>query len=145
MILLPTPPIGEISQADAQEMVTAYNAAQNGLTKSVWFGLDQIEELVKRLKDEQAAGFGTDGLRVYFARYTENTIPEGQRQFIGKNTVVLVSTKKVKGENGIEFHEDYFDGIEPNQKKVEKTISSKDSPPENRGELCQPQCNGTKL
>ncbi|MFC0513786.1 hypothetical protein ACFFGT_06230 [Mucilaginibacter angelicae] len=135
MELTTRPLIGEISEADAQKMVAAYGADAKGVSKSVWFGLDQIDQLTTLLKAESLIGAGTDGLRVYFAQYTQDTLNGMDPSNEGKNTVVFVSTRKAVDENNKEFHEDYFEGLQLPIHAI----------PENRGELCQPQCAGTKL
>lgn len=89
--------------------------------RCVWFPIEQVNNIAKRLKRE-----GADGLRVYFGRYpTDVGDFEDPKPLPDTNTVIFISTKKnEKGE-----HEDYFTG--------EPMI------PENRGEQCQPNCGGT--
>lgn len=123
---------GEISKEEAKVMIEAYGAdartAGAGKTKCVWFSLEQMDKIVTLLKAEKLLGMGTDGLRVYFGKYVKNDkVPE---DLVGKETVIFVSTKD---DNGV--HKDYFEHLE-----LPSPIR-----PENRGELCQPNCDGVTL
>lgn len=123
---------GEISKDEAQQMIKAYGADQiiagTRKTKCVWFSLEQMEKIVTLLKAEKLLGMGTDGLRVYFGKYVKNDkVPE---DLVGKETVIFVSTKN---DNGV--HKDYFEHLE-----LPVPMN-----PENRGELCQPNCEGVEL
>lgn len=131
--------IGEISQSDASTMVKAYGALPTE-TKSVWFSLEQIDQMVTLLKSEKLLNCGTDGLRIYFGTYTEDTLGEDEpASYIGMDTLVLVSTRSVVNSAGVTlYHEDYFDHLQMSTDKPGAT-------PENRGELCQPNCSGATL
>lgn len=121
---------GSITEAEAREMVHAYTIENPGNTKCVWFSLAQIDKIHTYLKEEEKAGMGTDGLRVYFGQYTKNILElPAENDLIGRNTVIFVSTKL--DPDG--FHEDYFNRLD-----------NSDSA-QNRGELCLPNCGGTKL
>ncbi len=110
-----------ISKEIAKQMVKAY--AVEGLkspksyTKAVWFSVDQILAMAEKLKESKA-----DGLRIYFAKYTEAASKESTEDYNGRNTVLLVPTNSVDGD-----HEDDTDQIE------------------NRGRLCPDMCGGTAL
>jgi hypothetical protein len=129
------PERGPLTKQAAEEMVKAYSARSaeknpaEKNTKCVWFSLEQMDRILTLLKAEKLSGKGTDGLRVYFAQYTEKTAG-GDKHLIGKNTVVFVSTRA----DG-KMHQDYFDNL-----KLASYML-----PENRGELCQPHCTGTEL
>jgi len=96
--------------------------------KSVWFDVYKIKAMCEEIISEKG-----DGIRIYMGRY-----PASVKDFVNnkeikpnRNTVILVSTAKV-GEN----HQDYFTKIAPQ-------LKGKDTEPENRGEQCQPHCEGT--
>lgn len=90
--------------------------------KSVWFCIEDIKKMSKRLEDE-----GADGLRVYFGRYPADVSKFVEPKPIpNTNSLIFVSTRL---ENGVE-RSDYFDELHP-------------ITPENRGEQCQPHCGGT--
>ena len=128
---------GEITQAEAIEMVTAYGADKNKVTKAVWFGLEQMDKIVTLLKAEKLLGRGTDGVRLYFGKYTADTIGNQPADYIGRNTILYVSTYEAVDEQNEKYHQDYFDGLElPLHSKMA---------PENRGELCQPHCKGATM
>src|SRR5690606_18466486 len=71
-------------------------------TRTIWFGIDQIEALVAQIRRE-----GGDGIRFYLAAYDEGAEPYG-----GYNTLLMVSTRdSIAG--GEHFHRDYFDEKAP--------------------------------
>jgi len=93
----------------------------NKNVKSIWFPLDQISRITKQLEKE-----GADGLRIYFGRYPKDVSKfEDPKPIPETNSVILVSTKAHNG-----YHQDYYTNLSP-------------LVPENRGEQCQPQCQGT--
>lgn len=98
-------------------------------TKSVWFKFEAIEDMYKQLAEERANGVGTDGLRVFFGTYPTNDLNGKPYDHPYQNTVIFVSTKSVAGMEN--YHENYFEHPE---------VYSTD--PMNRGELCEPNCNG---
>ncbi len=114
-------------------------------THCVWFNLEQINNMVARLNLEKLFGYKTDGIRVYFGRYTERTVPKDHPEYIGRDTVLFVSTKKqvYKDEQDKEhfYHLDYFEHLIPGD--PDKFMMD----PENRGELCEPRssCIGSQF
>lgn len=113
----------------AKEMAKEFKSqlSSNEDTRSVWFSIEQITEMVENLKKESA-----DGLRIYFGRYTKdsirklNEIPNADEipmEYSNRNTVIFVSTHKEGGKDRV----DYF---------YEKDSHS--MIPENRGILCPP-------
>lgn len=112
------------------------NTPENGVkklpdTRAIWFGIDRLEAMVKKIKAE-----GGDGVRFYLATY-DNLYPkdfkEGytpERNYWGYNTLVMVSTKDSIGK----FHRDYYTNV----KESKGFILTVESEPENRGELCPP-------
>ncbi|MEX8547656.1 MAG: hypothetical protein V5804_08650 [Mucilaginibacter sp.] len=145
---------GAISEEHAKEMIKAAaddaaarskpqipNGDKEPITHCVWFSLEQINKMVAILNLEKFFGCKTDGVRVYFAKYTENTAPEkSKKQYIGRDTVVFVSTKK--HDDGVS-HIDYFDHLLPESTNEDKH----EMLPENRGELCEPKsaCIGSQF
>jgi hypothetical protein len=119
-----------IDKKVAQAMVDAYaveaKTFPKSFTKAVWFPAEQILEIAKLMSEGKY-----DGLRLYFAQYT-NDLPEGVKSsYEGKNTLLLVPTtaglsKGNKGSNA-EEHEDDLDNIG------------------NRGQGCPDMCEGTGL
>ena len=124
---------------EAKEMVNNYidtvgrdvhGQLQN--TVSVWFSLEQLNDITNILNAEQEESSQqtpnavTDGLRIYFANYGDAP-PVGHENYAGKNTVVLISTHSV--EDRPEKHKDYFQNIIP-EVRIE---------PQNRGGLCPPE------
>jgi hypothetical protein len=126
-----------IPQSEVEIMVETFHAYEKlnpGFdptmhVKCVWFPIDEITTFVKTLNDENA-----DGLRIYFGRY-----PNDISKFIdpkprpNTNSVILVSTQK--GTNGI-GKTDYFVPLD----KAFLPVA-----PENRGEQCQPTCDGVTI
>ena len=130
--------IGEISQDDASKMVYAYNNTDSPKnTKSVWFSLEQMDQLVTLLKAEKLVGLDTDGVRIYSGTYTDETIGAQPKAYLGRDTVIFVSTKAFRDTDTGEvlYHEDYFEHLE----------LPKYGNPENNGELCPSHCDGTTL
>lgn len=108
----------------AQAMVDAYAVQARkfpeSFTKAVWFPADQILEIAKSMSEGKY-----DGLRVYFAQYTD-ALPDGVKSGnVGKNTLLLVPTILNVG-NG-EDHKDDPGNIG------------------NRGQGCPDMCEGTSL
>jgi len=134
--------IGVISKEEADEMVKSY-AAPDNQTKCVWFSLEEMDQMVTILKTEKMYGWDTDGVRIYFGTYTTGTIGTQPKNYLGLNTLIMVSTMAVKSEAGeVLYHEDYFDHIQVIPEPGDKAIISD---PQNRGELCQPNCSGATL
>ncbi|GEM_PF-1543198 len=119
-----------ISFDEARAMVQNYRntvgggsgAGANEITTSVWFSLEHLKKIYVILETEKLLGKGTDGVRVYFAKY-----PNGENK--DRNTVVLVSTfEEQVGKKT--YHRDYFESIMKDGKGML---------PENRGVLCPPE------
>ncbi|MBO9676094.1 MAG: hypothetical protein J7577_21825 [Sphingobacteriaceae bacterium] len=113
-----------IDKKVAQAMVDAYaieaRKFPQSFTKAVWFPAEQILEIAKQMSEGKY-----DGLRVYFAQYTD-VLPEGVKsEYEGKNTLLLVPT--IAGKSNDDYHEDNLDDIG------------------NRGQGCPEECNGTEL
>ena len=129
-----------LSVADAEDMVKNYkgHAGKDPIdlkkqnTRSVWFNLDTLDNLVKQLKAERLArqkgnpakrDSVTDGVRLYFGRYKTHI----QSNMKERNTLIFVSTYWVQKGN---FHQDYFNKL------------LKRSDPLNNGELSPPNTLG---
>lgn len=113
-----------IDKKVAQAMVDAYAVEARkfpqSFTKAVWFPAEQIMEIAKLMSEGKY-----DGLRLYFAQYTD-VLPEGVKKgYVGKNTLLLVPT--IACESNDDEHQDNLDDIG------------------NRGQGCPEQCNGTEL
>jgi len=119
-----------IDKKVAQEMVNAYakeaSKDPKSYTKAVWFPAEQILEMAKKLSDGKH-----DGLRIYFAQYTKNSLDGSPQEYEGRNTVLLVPTFAAGQTNKLgdptEEHEDDTDDIE------------------NRGNVCPHECGGVEL
>jgi len=95
--------------------------ATNKQVKSVWFPISQITRISEQLVREKA-----DGLRIYLGRYPKDVSKfKDPKPIPETNTVIFVSTYAVDG-----YHQDYYTTLNP-------------IIPENRGEQCQPKCDGT--
>lgn len=116
---------GQLSVDSAYEMVQLYKGLDPDLkqnTRVIWFPFSRIESLYLRMKAEQEAGMGTDGLRIYLAKYPKEYAPGKKHPHANQNTLVLVSTK----DSLKRFHRDYY---------YDKLLRES---PENKGELCPP-------
>ena len=119
-----------VNKEIAQEMVKAYgNEASKdpkSYTKAIWFPAEQILEMAKTIADGKH-----DGLRIYFAQYTENSLDDLPKDHLGRNTVLLVPT---------------FAAGQINQ-QGNKTVNHEDDTEsiENRGDLCPSVCDGTEF
>jgi hypothetical protein len=93
---------------------------------STWYGLEELQAFIELAKENQA-----DGIKMYFGVYPENFAPVPE--FQGRQTVVLVATKKKTTDRGITNKDIYV---------------KKDGKAEilgfNVGQLCPPWC-GTGL
>jgi len=113
-----------IDKKVAQAMVDAYAVEARkfpkSFTKAVWFPAEQILEIAKSMSEGKY-----DGLRLYFAQYTD-VLPEGVKSgSTGRNTLLLVPT--TPGESNDDAHEDDLEDIG------------------NRGQGCPDMCEGTGL
>ena len=132
--------------ADAEVMVRNYKQVAGNIpgkptkqnTRSVWFPLEDLINLVDRLKAEKLAlqqgdpnkeDGVTDGVRIYFGRYKKHL------NHAERNTVIFVSTHWVK--NG-DYHQDYFNNV----KMTEPVTNVKMIEPFNNGELSPPNNMG---
>ncbi|RDC57183.1 hypothetical protein DU508_08320 [Pedobacter chinensis] len=119
-----------IDKEVAQEMVNAYakeaSKDPKSYTKAVWFPAEQILEIAKKLSDGKH-----DGLRIYFAQYTKDSLDGLPQEHEGRNTVLLVPTFAAGQTNKLgdltEEHKDDTDDIE------------------NRGNVCPHRCEGVEL
>ncbi len=134
--------VGDISKQAALDMINAANdsaTAQRStttikkpLTHAVWFSLEQVNQMITTLNHEKLMGMGTDGIRVYFGRYTSKSVPKDNEEYLDRDTILFVSTKI--HEDG-KSHQDYFEHLKTTIEML----------PENRGELCQPACTGSQF
>ena len=150
---------GVIPNHEAIELIDEYKRRVGTNTKtksrSVWFSLQELEEIVeeiKRINQRDKTKFG-NGVRVYFAKYKgseyENVdTPHGKKNYNGKRTVVIIPTYTI-GLSGTIFYDDIsredllISLIE--QKKNAKQINFMTA--YNHGELCPPEtgCEGSFL
>ena len=95
----------------------------NKHVKAVWFDVEKIHQMCEDLIKE-----GADGVRIYFGRYPENVSQfEKPLPKPGYNSVVFVSTMKINGVPKTDYY-------------THKLID-----PLNRGEHCQPECEGADV
>jgi len=95
-------------------------------TRCVWFGIDQLDSLVQKVKSEKG-----DGIRFYLAVYDRDSAFHNNNLFRDHITLVMVSTARdARGK-----HVDYYNEI-ANGKGAIITAT-----PENQGELCPPPTN----
>jgi hypothetical protein len=89
---------------------------------SVWFTIEEIEAFLAKAKDQ-----GADGLRLYFAAYS-NDFAE-QPLYAGRQTIVMVATQGKKTEKGIVDKDVYV-----NDEKGTSILAY------NYGKICPPFC-----
>jgi len=134
-----------VDKAIASAMIKRYAAkhkGENGVIKSVWFSIDQLDKMITMLKAERLMA-GEDenryGIRFYMGTYDKivlhTNINGTQRDYGNKDTVLMVSTKQgEKDGEPAKINVDYFSKYVTNLKTV---------PIENHGELCPEDCSGT--
>ena len=94
---------------------------------SAWYSVEELEEFIETAKQH-----GADGIKIYFAAYPENftEVPE----YAGRQTVVLVGTRRKKSETGIADKDIYI-----------ITEKGKEILAYNMSKICPPFCStGTK-
>lgn len=94
---------------------------------SAWYSVEELEEFLATAKQH-----GADGIKIYFAAYPENyqEVPE----YAGRQTVVLVGTRRKKSEKGINDKDIYV-----------ITEKGKEILAYNMSKICPPFCGtGTK-
>lgn len=104
-------------------------------TRTIWFGIDRLESLVKKIKAE-----GGDGIRFYLATYDmyypkdfkKGHVPP--KDYWGYNTLLMVSTKDSLNQ----YHRDYYSDTRIGGKQSKGIILGLGSETENRGEICPP-------
>ena len=124
-----------IPESEVKTMVETYQTFSekhpdydpNTHVKCIWFKIDEIAGLIDQAKKE-----GADGIRIYLGRY-----PADVSKFVkptpraDTNSVILVST-----------------GLDENGNKAAKAdyfVDIVHAVPANRGEQCQPDCDGVKV
>lgn len=118
-----------IKKEIATEMVNAYAKEAKGkpsYTKAAWFPAEQIIQIAETLKDGKH-----DGLRIYLAQYTVDSLDGLPKEYLGRNTVLLVPTLAADLTGGLG---DPTDGQTDDTGLIE-----------NRGDLCPSMCSGTEL
>jgi hypothetical protein len=68
---------------------------------TAWLSIEEMEEFIARAKDH-----GGDGIRVYFAAYSEDYAE--QPLYAGRQTIVLVGTRHKQNEKGLAAHKDIY-------------------------------------
>jgi len=94
---------------------------------SAWYSVEELEEFLATAKQH-----GADGIKIYFAAYPEDftEVPE----YAGRQTVVLVGTRRKKSEKGINDKDIYV-----------ITEKGKEILAYNMSKICPPLCStGTK-
>ncbi len=90
---------------------------------STWYGLSELEAFIQKAKDHNA-----DGIKIYFGVYPNDF--EVVSEFQGRQTVVLVASKKKISESGT-FNKDIY--IVKNN--ISEILAF------NYGDMCPPFCN----
>lgn len=115
-------------------------------TRCVWFSKERLQQMLDQLENEKG-----DGVRFYMITYNrkyDTTLvgrqtPVPPKKYWGYNTLLMVSTRPVKSDEGI-LHFDYYKNTSDQENRAEKTKSPGfivTFVPENRGELCPPPSN----
>src|SRR5690606_5659285 len=111
-------------------------------TRAAWFSLERLQALVAQIDAE-----GGDGIRFYLARYND-TYPEGSakhippREYWGRNTLLMVSTRAAQNAQGSPIHQDYYDDVASATQSVGPIIMAEI---ENDAGMCPPACDGADL
>ncbi|PWT70294.1 MAG: hypothetical protein C5B59_20900 [Bacteroidetes bacterium] len=92
---------------------------------SVWFSAEEIQEFLDKIKE-----YGGDGIKFYFGAYPAD-FPE-KPEYAGRQTIVLVGTKRKEMENGGFADKDMY----ITRNGVTSIFSV------NSGRLCPPICGG---
>ena len=94
---------------------------------SAWYSVEEIENFL-----EVAKQHGADGLKIYFAAYPEDftEVPE----YAGRQTVVLVGTKRKLSSIGTDVDKDIY----VNSEKGSQILAY------NMSRICPPFCGGSK-
>ncbi|HYF32111.1 MAG TPA: hypothetical protein VD993_13400 [Chitinophagaceae bacterium] len=94
---------------------------------SAWYSVEELENFIDLIKQH-----GADGLKIYFGAYPENfaEVPE----YAGRQTVVLVGTKRKQTENGKSADKDIYVHTE----KGSQILAY------NMARICPPFCGGSK-
>ncbi|MEH3113375.1 hypothetical protein [Pedobacter terrae] len=131
-----TVPVGIASQMTAA-FRKSQDAEKGAFTEAAWFPADQIISLTKKLEE-----FEGDGIRIYFARYTDEIIDQINKLDYGDkiphtyaemNTLLLVITKIIDGKPRVDYFIDkdgsYGGSVPP------------PTDPYNRSSLCPHLCD----
>lgn len=134
----------------AKKMTAAFRESQNTdkgtYTEAAWFPTNQITQLAEKVKK-----FDGDGVRVYFARYTQeiiesiNKLDYGDKipdSYVDMNTILFVVTKVINGVPKTDYFADKV-GDGHHHKKGKHPICDPPLPtdPDNRGDLCPTFCD----
>ena len=90
---------------------------------SVWYSVEELEEFLAKAKEH-----GGDGIKMYFGAYDEQHAPDPL--YIGRQTIVLVATKKKEMDNGEVDKDVYL-----------STAHGSNILAYNAGKICPPYCN----
>jgi len=111
-------------------------------TRCIWFSKDRLQAMLNQLEKEKG-----NGIRFYLATYdkkyleaqTKKSAGHPQKEYWGYNTLVMVSTKPAKNDEGEAINKDYYVDIEKGTPATGRQGGFIVSlTPENRGELCPP-------
>lgn len=94
---------------------------------SAWYSVEELEAFIATAKQH-----GADGVKIYFAAYPEEfeEVPE----YAGRQTLVLVGTKRKPSVNGGTFDKDIYVQTEKGNQILAYNMSR----------ICPPYCGGTK-
>jgi len=90
---------------------------------SVWYSIEELEEFIAKAKDH-----GGDGVRFYFAAYSEDYAE--QPLYAGGQTMVMVATKQKENETGQAANKDIYTATEHGTEILAY----------NSGAICPPFC-----
>jgi len=92
---------------------------------SAWYSVEELENFVDIIKQH-----GADGLKIYFAAYPEDftEVPE----YAGRQTIVLVGTKRKETENGKTVDKDIYIQTEKGSQILAYNMTK----------ICPPFCSG---
>lgn len=134
----------------AKKMTAAFRESQitdkGSYTEAAWFPARQIAQLAEKVKS-----FGGDGVRVYFARYTQeiidaiNKLDYGDKipaNYVDMNTILFVVTKVINGVPKTDYFTDKLDHGHPHKEGEHPVCDPPlQTDPDNRGSLCPDVCD----
>jgi len=127
------------------EEITSGKPKKKPDTRCIWFSKERLQAMLNQLENEKG-----NGIRFYLATYdkhypdvqTKKSENHPPKEYWGYNTLLMVSTRPAKNEQGVAINKDYYIDLvkgTPQASKPNGFIVG--ITPENRGEICPPPAN----